>query len=130
MTISYSKKIRGLLLPLAAVLIFTCLQLSLIQWTGQGIPCLFRLITGLKCPGCGVSHMLLAIIHGDFRRAFRENAAVLLTLPLTAYVFIRGEIRYFREDRFYLRRHESGLLCVIMGVLLVYAILRNLSVLS
>lgn len=130
MTISYSKKIRGLLLPLAAVLIFACLQLSLIQWTGQGIPCLFRLITGLKCPGCGVSHMLLAIIHGDFRKAFHENAAVLLTLPLTAYVFIRGEIRYFREDRFYLRRHESGLLCVIMGVLLVYAILRNLFVLS
>ena len=38
---------------------------ELIESAGQGIyPCLFHLVTGAYCPGCGGTRALLALLHG------------------------------------------------------------------
>ena len=34
-----------------------------VKWSGIAIPCLFHLVTGLKCPGCGVTQMCVALLH-------------------------------------------------------------------
>lgn len=47
-------------------------------------PCIFRSITGLYCPGCGITRMLHALAHGDLARAARMNAMVLAMLPALA----------------------------------------------
>lgn len=33
---------------------------------GLRIPCPFRLLTGLRCPGCGVTDLCLGLLHGRF----------------------------------------------------------------
>lgn len=38
-----------------------------------GPPCLFRLMTNLPCPGCGITRSLKAIWHGDLLTAFRYH---------------------------------------------------------
>lgn len=43
--------------------------------------CLFRELTGLFCPGCGITRMLHALAHGDVVRAFEMNPLLLLMLP-------------------------------------------------
>ena len=47
-----------------------CLMLGIytvfVSNTGTGFPCLFRYFTHLQCPGCGVTHMLLELLHGNF----------------------------------------------------------------
>ena len=53
--------------------------------TGIRVPCLFYTLTGLKCPGCGVTRMCTALLHGDLSEAFRQNRAVLLLLPVGVY---------------------------------------------
>jgi hypothetical protein len=36
------------------------------QLTPLRIPCLFQKITGLACPGCGISHFCIRLLHLDF----------------------------------------------------------------
>jgi hypothetical protein len=53
-------------------------------WSPTGLPgfvlCPFRALTGLPCPGCGMTRAFCAIGHGDFAGAFGFN-------PLAPFVF-------------------------------------------
>lgn len=49
---------------------------------GHGIPCIFRLIIGFKCPGCGITTAAWAVLHGDFKAALDANFFVVVTSPL------------------------------------------------
>ena len=93
--------------------------------TGVGIPCMFRLVTGLKCPGCGVSHMALRLMAGDIPGAFRENQAVFCLLPLGGILAGRCSVRYVRSGTKKLSRFENGMAVFMIVVLVGYGILRN-----
>jgi len=49
----------------------------IVSFTGFAIPCVFRKITGLYCPGCGVTGMLTHIVRLDFKGAFECNQVCL-----------------------------------------------------
>lgn len=60
-------------------------------------PCGFLVITGLPCPGCGLTTSFTNMIHGNFVEAARANPfGVLLflvsfaTIPVAAVGFVRG----------------------------------------
>lgn len=50
--------------------------------THLAVPCLFHVITGLQCPGCGVSRMCLALLRLDLPGAWQANGVLLALLPL------------------------------------------------
>jgi hypothetical protein len=52
-------------------------------------PCMFRLLTGLTCPGCGTTRALHEIVHGHFAAAFALNPLLLIALPFLAAAFLR-----------------------------------------
>ena len=91
-----------------------------------GIPCVFRLVTGLKCPGCGVTHMCLALLRGDLYGAFRDNAAVLCMLPLLAELLVHQSMRYVRYGSLRLLPWEEKMACVMAAVLVLFGVFRNL----
>lgn len=45
-------------------------------------PCVFRLITGFYCPGCGLTRAMHALVHLDLLRAWRMNPGVMAGLAL------------------------------------------------
>ncbi|MFB0565961.1 MAG: DUF2752 domain-containing protein [Candidatus Aminicenantaceae bacterium] len=55
-----------------------------------GIPlpdtCTFRNLTGLPCPGCGLTRSIVSAMHGDLAMSFTFHRLGLLTL---VYVFIQ-----------------------------------------
>lgn len=53
-----------------------------IRWIGIGIPCVFNLVTGLECPGCGITGVVLAVLRGDFVTAFRLNMGLWIISPI------------------------------------------------
>ena len=53
-----------------------------IKLTGLHIPCVFREITGLKCPGCGLTAMCVHLAHFRFGEAFRANPLMFCLAPL------------------------------------------------
>ena len=97
-----------------------------IQCTGLGIPCVFRLVTGYRCPGCGMTHAAMALIHGQPKVAFRENPLSLSVVPLLLfYGAYRAEV-YIRTARTDFRKWEIVFLGVLWVVVLLFWLLRNL----
>lgn len=68
---------------------------------GEGvILCPFRLLTGHRCPGCGMGHAIASAMRGDWAASFQHHPLgipVLLFwtgwLAWTAYGFIPGRSR-------------------------------------
>jgi hypothetical protein len=51
--------------------------------------CVFHQLTGLYCPGCGMTRALHALVHFDLLRAIRMNAFFTLSLPIFALLILR-----------------------------------------
>ena len=92
--------------------------------TGICLPCPFRLVTHLKCPGCGVTHMFLSLLHLDIKAAFEANAVLLCLLPFmaaSACIFIYS---YIKKGSARNKAAEISVYAMI-AVLLVWGVVRN-----
>lgn len=96
-----------------------------VHW-GWWLPCMFNQITGLKCPGCGVSRMCLAILRLDFSSAFFWNPAVFICLPFLAYLLIDLSLRYIRFGSLRLNKWQQRGCWIMVAFLLAFGIFRNL----
>ncbi len=114
-------------LTVAAILLTGGVYALIVRAAGGGIPCVFRLTTGLRCPGCGVTHMLLSLLRLDFAAAFRQNAALLCLSPaLLALAAVWG-IRYVRYGTHSLGKPAQICAWVLIGLLLAWGMVRNLT---
>jgi hypothetical protein len=64
--------------------------------TGFFPVCLFRLVTGLTCPGCGTTRALHQIMHGHFETAFELNPLLLVASPFLVFTFVRYNLMVLR----------------------------------
>ena len=74
--------------------IFPCLMVLLIDSIINifQIPCMYKTIFGIPCPGCGMSHAVIAAMHLDFGTAFSEHA-MFWSMPLIfALILTNGKI--------------------------------------
>lgn len=94
--------------------------------TGFAVPCVFNLITGLKCPGCGTTHMIINIMKLDFAQAFACNPVMFLLLPVFAYLICANLYRYIKYGKAGTPKHESVIGIIIIAVLVCFGILRNI----
>lgn len=53
-----------------------------IKTIGLVIPCFFYQVTGWKCPGCGITRMILHCLQGDFGQAISYNIGLLIAAPV------------------------------------------------
>lgn len=88
------------------------------------VPCMFRLLTGLKCPGCGITHMLMYLCQGRFSAACRSNQYLFVTLPFLSYEVVYALICYLWER--HISRRNSRILYGYIAGLLAFGVLRNL----
>ena len=93
---------------------------------GIMIPCVFNYFTGLKCPGCGVTHMCVSLLHFEFSDAFAANQALFILMPVFVFFFARLLIRYIRTGRAGLTKAENIMCVVIVAMLVLFAIFRNI----
>ncbi len=93
-----------------------CVALALLPVTAQGLPeCHIHRLTGLLCPGCGLTRALRAMLHGEWALSLRNNPLVIPGfIWLGAMCCIKGN------------RIQQHVLWWGMGVLLLYTILRNI----
>lgn len=119
-------RVKRLALVSAVVTVLGVLYALFMKLTGFGIPCVFRLVTGLKCPGCGVSRMCLALLELDFKAAFAANPAVFLMIVPGAAVAVSLGVGYIREGTVRPDRFASVTLWVMIAVLVAFGVLRNI----
>lgn len=97
-----------------------------VERTGLAVPCVFRALTHLLCPGCGVTRLCLALLQGDLAGAWQANPALLVMLPVLAVLAIRLSLRYVREGAALPCGWEKPLVWVLLALLLVWGAVRNL----
>lgn len=114
------KVFRGTVL----VLFFGTLYAVWVRKTGIMIPCVFRLLTGFLCPGCGVTHMIMALLRGDLKDAWRSNAFLLLTGPYIIFLIICSLRAYIRMEKIEKSIENSAFVYVV--ALIIFGIGRNL----
>ncbi|MEE2738038.1 MAG: DUF2752 domain-containing protein [Planctomycetota bacterium] len=81
------------------------------------IPCLFRTLTGLVCPGCGMTHACLAFARGDFLSAWQDHPFCFLLIGLAVLWATAPGF----SDRIWLRL--SGVLRLLLVLLLSTGVL-------
>lgn len=93
--------------------------------TGIFIPCPFYTLTGLKCPGCGISHCLLALMRFDVETAFAENGLVVVLLPFAAAYGVYRAWRYIKKGKTDFAVWEAVVLSLVLIAAIVFGVLRN-----
>lgn len=93
---------------------------------GIAIPCIFHKITGLYCPGCGVTRMCVHLINLDFYKAFRSNPGVFLSLPLLAVIFAASAYSYVKSGKPAREKWLTALEIITAVILIIFGILRNI----
>lgn len=117
---SGSRKIIFLLL----ICVFASAGLIWLRLGGPGIPCLFHLVTGLDCPGCGVTRMILAVSRMDLGAAMRANPFLFLTFPCPLFLLAHSACRWVKNEKISKKTEAcAALYCV---GLVLFGIFRNL----
>ena len=119
-----SKRVRNVLLIGAAVLLIGCAYAVFYIKTGIGVPCPFYLLTGMKCPGCGVTRMVVSLLHFDLVSAFRYNAVLLCLLPFILYLLFSHAVRYLRGGTKPIFDRIVGIACI--AILAAWGVVRNI----
>lgn len=109
------------------LLLIICAGVLYYIWLGAGgpaVPCLFHEVTGLKCPGCGITRMLIALSKGDLAAAADANVFLLCTSPLAAFLIVYSAYKWVRCER--TGRKFEAVAVIYCVCLILFGIVRNL----
>ena len=110
----------------AEVLIAGFAYFLVITFTSLRIPCIFYLLTGYQCPGCGVTRMANALIHMDLKGAFAYNSYVLCILPFLIPYGIYRSRKYIDGTGDHYSPPEIAVLVLLLIGALLFGVIRNL----
>lgn len=85
---------------------------------GPILPCVFNKITGLYCPGCGITRAIHSVLKFEFYRALRYNALIFIIPPMLMSYHLLSSGRYIKLQKI--------ILILMITVTLGYGILRNI----
>jgi hypothetical protein len=119
---------RGLfVLPLTSVVFAVSAAWRVSELPGL-VLCPFRAVTGLPCPGCGMTRAFCSIGHGEFTRAFGYNALAPFVFVAAMLVWAHALATVLKLDtaRAALERLRPGtrLTRVMLAVVLVWWVVR------
>ena len=96
-----------------------------VRLTGLVIPCVFHEITGLKCPGCGITHMMMYIAELRFGDAFFSNPLMFVLFPF-AGAGLCVKLLFMPE---WLEIHSKVYRCietVLLAAVIIFGVVRNI----
>ncbi len=95
------------------------------QTLGFTLQCPFHQLTGLFCPGCGITTACLALLRGDWAGAAAANWGLTLALPLLA-PFLGWCLWRWLCRKPVNGRWANGAAMALVGWFFVWGVVRNL----
>ena len=93
------------------------------------LPCLFYLLTGLYCPGCGAGRACYSLLHLRFKDALSYNPLMTLLIPLIClYIMVRVIDWMITGGNHVDGKISVKLLVWILVLVFIYGALRNIPV--
>lgn len=117
---------KVILIYLGLLLIFITYYI-LNKKTGFYIPCIFHEITGLDCPGCGITRCLFHLINLNFLDAFKVNPLVFIYLPfIIAYYLYQSYLYIYDKKDKILVKIPKYFMYIVLVITILYGVLRNI----
>ena len=93
------------------------------KYTGIYVPCIIHEITGLKCPGCGITHLVFALFHLNIKEAFNSNPLVFIYMPFIIFYFTYLDYLYIYEKKDkILKRIPNWVWIILIIITLAYGV--------
>lgn len=118
-------RLKKLSLACAAILLGGLVYFLFVSVTGFGIPCPINFWTGLKCPGCGITTMIIELGHFNFEAAFLANPLTFCLLPVIAALIIYMCFIYVKHGSLKLPKWLSIVLIGLIIAYVIFGIVRN-----
>lgn len=94
--------------------------LNIIHWLEQHqLPCLFKQVTHLDCPGCGMQRSFILLLSGDIAGSFKMYPALVPIILLFSFLILHL-VRNFKKGTAILK--YSYIFCA--GIIMVSYIYR------
>lgn len=90
-----------------------------------GIPCLFNKVTGLNCPGCGVTRGLLALLRLDFKSAAQFNIFIFPSIIYVSGVYFHSAYQYIKTGNHKVSFPVKYVDIIYLILLIFWWVLRN-----
>lgn len=113
-----------MLQPKNLILVIMFLLLLVFVYIGDAekgpiLPCIFNKITGLYCPGCGMTRALHSIMHFKLYQALRYNALIFIIPPLLLLQLLT-----------WVKNYESkvikAMIYIMLAIAILYGVARNI----
>ena len=89
------------------------------------IPCIFHEVTGLFCPGCGISRMILSLFKLDFYQAFRYNVLLFILFPFIVLLIIDALYCIIKNKKPIYKKINNKFWIALIIILILYTVIRN-----
>jgi hypothetical protein len=108
--IAHLNQVKTAVLHCLAFAALLCYGLMVDPTTGGGIPCLWKTLFGINCPGCGLSRAGALLLHGHLVEAARMNWLVFPVASVFGWKFLM-EIKVLYKSCNSLMRQRGGSRC-------------------
>ena len=98
----------------------------IIKVLGRGIPCVFHEITGLRCPGCGITHSIMCFLAFDIQGAIQSNALSVAIILFIIWTFVYTSYKYVKTGIYRLSAGGNIPEISFLVSLILWGIIRNL----
>ena len=121
------KRIKHDTIVFCVIALFAIAYYIIIKVTGFSIPCMVKLITGLECPTCGTTRMMLSLTQLHIKEAYSYNPVMLFAIPIALIDVIIEELFYIKSGvrKFHLVSYI--ILGLIIVTLIIFCFIRNFS---
>ena len=123
---SYKKRLKYESINIFIFLVVGIIYAVWCSFSEIRIPCVFHLVTGLKCPGCGMTSAAVSISHFDFKKAYESNLLALSVVPILCFIMLIQEIRYIKTGERTTKIWEAVCFSMMLIIAILYAVLRNI----
>ena len=128
MTDEEKKRAKRFLREIGWILVMGTAYAIWFSFTGIGIPCPIRAVTGYRCPGCGITHCAVNLLHGRVREAFEANQFVFILAPFGLIYGIWRAVRYIRDGSEEISIPETIVFAILFILAIAFAFYRNIYV--
>lgn len=92
------------------------------------IPCMLYKLTGIKCPGCGMTRSVHYLVNGNIKQAIWYNLMLIPIIFLVVYALYRY-ILFLVKNEEIINKSLENLLKFFLAIIILFGVTRNFTTL-
>lgn len=89
-------------------------------------PCIFHLLTGYYCPGCGGTRSIILFMQGHFWKSFVYYPLVPYTVGIGGIFMIRQTITFATKGKVKPMHMKTAYIMIALGILILNFVIKNI----